>query len=54
MVVPPVGFCAGTILLSLEAHMIYQRLLALSGVDENKLQRSLVVQTLRRLVLLHL
>jgi len=34
--------------------MICQRLLALSGVDENRLHRVLAVQTLRRLVLLHL
>ena len=34
--------------------MIHLRLLALSGVDEDDAQRGLTVQTLRRLVLLHL
>lgn len=34
--------------------MIYLRLLALSGIDENDVQRGRAVQTLRRLILLHL
>ena len=34
--------------------MIHLRLLALSGSDEDDVQRGLAVQTLRRLVLLHL
>ena len=34
--------------------MIHRRLLALTGSDEDEVQRGLAVQTLRRLVLLHL
>ena len=36
------------------AHRIHLRLLALAGIDEDDVQRGLAVETLRRLVLLHL